>query len=235
MAPTPVGAVFCAKPSAAMARVRAKQSNGFCKFYCLPKELRLRARSARSRIQSHPLADVLEHELQTKLDNAWIGRSAGDHAECIGRALLQAWIHKLRMVQDIEEVRSELNGVLLRNLGGLHERSVPVDIARAENDYETGIAIECAAGRTRGCRRCCHAVRLDGGHPAKFRRINVAVGTEGAAQPRRDAAAGLDVAGGRPRAQLRPALAAFGRRGAADAISRSSVKIEERERTTILD
>ena len=72
------------------------------------------------------------------------------------------------MIQDVEEVRSELEGCFLRYLGGLQDRGVPVDVTRSEDDAEAGTSKQSRAGFTRGLAGYCRSIRLDSGLSAKI-------------------------------------------------------------------
>ena len=66
-------------------------------------------------------SSLLEHVLQAKLNHARTGGRRRNYAESIRRVFSHTWIRKLRVIQDVEEVRPKLQDVPLRDMGGLHE------------------------------------------------------------------------------------------------------------------
>src|SRR5262249_657535 len=90
-------------------------------------------------------------ELQTKrkLNQPWVHRRGRDHAEqriiyqeppSIDLSRGARRVRELRMIEDIEEFCSELEVLLLANSGHLGSREVRIELSRAQNDTNTGIA-----------------------------------------------------------------------------------------------
>ena len=80
---------------------------------------------------------VLERELQTKLNQPGIiGR--GDTAEVDGTDT-SIWVTEIRVIEDIEKLRSEFNDLVLADLRALHQGNVEVNIARSMEHVTTEI------------------------------------------------------------------------------------------------
>src|SRR6185369_4366998 len=95
---------------------------------------------------------VLEVELKTKLNKSrLLGR--GD-ASKVSRTDTSIRITKVRVIEDVEELRSEFDDLVLTNLRALHQGNVEVDIARSMEHVTTEAAESAGAieqGRRVGC------------------------------------------------------------------------------------
>ena len=77
----------------------------------------------------------LEVELQSKLNKPWIvGRG---NAPKIGTTNVTVRVTKVGVVEDIEELRSEFEDLVLAYPGALHQRKVEVDVARSMEHVAT--------------------------------------------------------------------------------------------------
>src|SRR5580693_3055045 len=80
----------------------------------------------------------LEHKLQAYLTNARIAR-AGNHSEVAGGEVAR-WIVELRVIEDVEELRAELNERAFGNGCGFFHREIGVKDAGAAEEPPVGIA-----------------------------------------------------------------------------------------------
>lgn len=77
----------------------------------------------------------LEVELQTKLDQSWVS-GCGNTSE-VYVADVSVRITKVSVIEDVEELGSELDGLVLTDSGTLHHREVENDVARSVEDVAT--------------------------------------------------------------------------------------------------
>ena len=97
---------------------------------------------------------MLEHVLQGQLDQAGVYRSAGDLAEVGRRSVVQSWISKLRVIEEVEKLRAELqHGVFVNTSypSRLRHVSVEIKLAWAQHDSHARVAVPGAA-RSRDAR-----------------------------------------------------------------------------------
>src|SRR5947209_19695703 len=74
-------------------------------------------------------ANVLEHNLRTQLPDARVAR-AGNHAE-VAAGEVSVRVVEIRVVREIKELCADLNRNALRDSRVFHQRTIPIDDARA--------------------------------------------------------------------------------------------------------
>src|SRR5579859_547322 len=101
--------------------------------------------------RGRPRTNALEDVFQGELNHARVRRRALDDAKRGWRLLIRHWIIELRMVERVEELSAELDGLPLRDRRDLEQRDVIVHLARSLDDADAGVAEERRAiGRERG-------------------------------------------------------------------------------------
>ena len=89
---------------------------------------------------------MLEQVFHTELENSGIHAGGGDLTERRSqlhqaRSRRSERIIELRVVEGVEELGTEDQGLSLRNPRRLHDGDVPVELAGAQNDTDTRVAI----------------------------------------------------------------------------------------------
>src|ERR1700722_9306847 len=112
---------------------------------------------------------MLEQVFHTELKNSGIHAGGGDLAERRSqlrqaRSRRSERIIELRVVEGVEELGTEDQGLSLRKLGGLNDGNVPVELTGAENNANARVAEACSvaidtAGRSRAN---CRGIKVAG-------------------------------------------------------------------------
>src|ERR1019366_8466198 len=91
--------------------------------------------------------------LQRKLHDPGIDRGASDLPEVSRRRNGQApGVTELRVIEQIEEFRPELQGVFFPDASSFDQRSIKVELAGAKEDTDSGVAIARPVPDLRECR-----------------------------------------------------------------------------------
>jgi hypothetical protein len=187
----------------------------------------------------------LEQELQTQLNDPRVHAGFGDRAPAGNQRLRQERRRparpgsrcdavELRMVQQVEELRAELQMVTFRDIELLGQRGIEVELARPRQDADTGVSEQSSATRACGLGGYSNAIRHDRGSGTEGAGIEIAGASAVPSQPGFDTTRCCDVAIGHARTQLGPREPGGGL-VAVGAISRPRAGIQERERNAILN
>ena len=95
-----------------------------------------------------------EDVLQSQLDNARVDAGGSDLSEAargeirksVDGALAVVRVGELRVVEGVKEFGSELDRVPLADAGGLQNGKIEIELAGAEDDARSAVAVQRAAG-----------------------------------------------------------------------------------------